>query len=130
MTGEVASHIVNQMVNYMAAQLDSTFSALSDPTRRAIVQRLASGRATVKELARPFRISLPAISKHLKILERAGLLTRTKEGRTHHCELNATPLKEANDWLVWHQQFWEQRFDALETYLHSSGPSSRKEPSS
>jgi len=118
------------MVNYMPVSLDSTFSALSDPTRRAIVQRLASGRATVKELASPFRISLPAISKHLKILERAGLLTRTKDGRTHHCELNVTPLQEANDWLVWHQQFWEQRFDALEKYLQSSDPSSQKETSS
>ncbi len=119
------------MVNYMSAQLDLTFSALGDPTRRAIIQRLASGRATVKELARPFRISLPAISKHLKILEQAGLLTRTKEGRTHHCELNTIPLKEANEWIAWHQQFWEQRFDALEHYLHSSDPPlSQKEPSS
>ena len=119
------------MVNYISPQLDLTFSALGDPTRRAIVQRLASGRATVKELARPFHISLPAISKHLKILEQAGLLKRTKEGRTHHCELNTTPLQEANEWLVWHQQFWEQRFDALEQYLDSSvQPSSQKELSS
>lgn len=108
------------MVKYISGNLDLTFSALSDPTRRAIVQRLTTGKATVKELARPFRISLPAISKHLKILEQAGLLRRTKEGRTHHCELNTAPLKQANDWLVWHQQFWEQRFDALEHYLHSS----------
>ena len=124
-------YIVNRMVNYISGQLDLTFSALGDPTRRAIIQRLASGRATVKELASPFRISLPAISKHLKILEQAGLLTRTKEGRTHHCELNTMPLKEANEWIVWHQQFWEQRFDALEQYLHSSDqPPSSKESSS
>ena len=119
------------MVNYMPTQLDSTFAALADPTRRAIVQRLASGRATVKELASPFAISLPAISKHLKILEKAGFLSRTKDGRTHHCELNTAPLKAANDWLVWHQQYWEQRFDALEEYLHSSDqPPSSKESSS
>ncbi len=124
-------YIVNHMVNYISGQLDLTFSALGDPTRRAIVQRLASGRATVKELASPFHISLPAISKHLKVLEQAGLLTRTKEGRTHHCELNPIPLKEANEWIVWHQQFWEQRLDALEKYLHSSDqPPSSKETSS
>ena len=108
-----------------------TFAALADPTRRAIVERLTTGKATVKELARPFRISLPAISKHLKILEQCGLLKRTIEGRIHHCELNTAPLKKANEWILWHQQFWEQRFDALEEYLHSSEPSlSRKESSS
>ena len=98
------------MVNYFPSQLDLTFSALSDPTRRAIVQRLASGHATVKELARPFRISLPAISKHLKILEQAGLLLRKKEGRTHHCQLNVKPLEEAGEWMTQHREFWEIPF--------------------
>jgi DNA-binding transcriptional ArsR family regulator len=108
------------MVNYKSPQLDTTFSALADPTRRAIVQRLAAGAATVKELARPFSISLPAISKHLRILEQAGLLKRQKEGRVHHCQLNPVPLQEAQDWLTWYQQFWERQFDSLERYLHTS----------
>ena len=107
------------MVNY-SPPLDFTFSALADPTRRAIVQRLAAGTATVKELARPFTISLPAISKHLRILEQAGLLKRHKDGRVHHCQLNPAPLQEAQDWLTRNQQFWEGQFDSLENYLHSS----------
>ena len=105
------------MVNYYQAPLDLTFAALADPTRRAIVQRLASSSATVKELAKPFRISLPAISKHLRILEQAGLLLRTKVGRVHHCRLNASPLQRAQDWFTFHQQFWDNRLDALGTYL-------------
>lgn len=108
------------MVNYISPQLDTTFSALADPTRRAIVQRLAAGAGTVKELARPFSMSLPAISKHLRILEQAGLLNRQKEGRVHHCQLNPIPLQEAQDWLSWYQQFWEGQFDSLERFLHSS----------
>ncbi len=100
--------------------LDTTFAALGDPTRRAIVQRLAAGAATVKELARPFSISLPAISKHLRILEQAGLLKREIDGRVHHCQLNPIPLQEAQDWLSWHQQFCERQFDSLEQYLHAS----------
>ena len=123
-----ASYMFSHMVNYVAGQLELTFSALSDSTRRAIVERLTTGKTTVKELARPFQISLPAISKHLKILEHAGLLTRTIEERTHHCELNVAPLKAFNEWLVWHQQFWEQRLDTLERYLQTSDqPSSIKE---
>ena len=108
------------MVNYFSPQLDITFAALADPTRRAIVQRLAAGAATVKELAKPFSISLPAISKHLRILEQAGLLKRHKDGRVHHCRLNPVPLQEVEDWLNWHQQFWDRQFDSLDKYLHSS----------
>ena len=99
------------------ATLDATFSALSDPTRRAIVARLAAGEATVGELASPFRISLPAISKHLRVLEDAGLLAREKIGRTHHCRLNAAPLRDATAWLMRYRQFWEDQFDALEAFL-------------
>ena len=118
------------MVNYLTKRLDATFSALADPTRRAIVQRLAEGSATIKELARPFHVSLPAISKHLRVLENAGLLKRRKQGRTHHCRLNTDRLEEAGKWIERYRTFWEQRFDALDTYLQSSHQSStRKEKS-
>ena len=118
------------MVNYSARRLDATFSSLADPTRRAIVQRLARGTATVKELAAPFQVSLPAISKHLRILEQAGLLKRQKQGRVHHCRLDTDRLAEAGKWIEHYKAFWEQRFDALDTYLQSSPqPSSRKEKS-
>ena len=113
------------MVNYIHQPLDSTFSALADPTRRAIVQRLAAGSATVKELATPLHVALPAISKHLRILEQAGLLLRKKEGRVHHCRLNTLPLQEAQDWFTFHQQFWEQQLDALGHYLSQLPDSSQ-----
>lgn len=118
------------MVKYSCSQLDTTFAALADPTRRAIVQRLTNGPATVTELARPFKVSLPAISKHLRILEQSGLLNRRKEGRIHHCQLNPLPLREVQAWLRWHQQFWDRQFDSLERYLHASYyPLSNKEKS-
>ena len=111
------------MVNYYQDPLDFTFAALADPTRRAIVQRLAAGSTTVKELAKPFHVSLPAISKHLRILEQAGLLSRQKEGRLHHCHLKPVPLQEAQDWFTVHQQFWHQQLDALEKFLSQGAPS-------
>ena len=114
------------MVNYYHAPLDFTFAALADPTRRAIVQRLAAGSATVKELAKPFHVSLPAISKHLRILEQAGFLLRKKEGRVHHCRLNTVPLQQVQDWFAFHQQFWEQRLDALGNYLSQLPDSSQE----
>ena len=118
------------MVNYLTRRLDATFSALADPTRRAIVQRLAEGSATITELARPFHVSLPAISKHLRVLESAGLLKRHKQGRTHHCRLNAARLEEAGKWIERYRTFWEWQFEALDTYLQSSHqPSTRKERS-
>jgi DNA-binding transcriptional ArsR family regulator len=102
----------------MPARLDATFSALADPTRRAILARLASGEATtVQDLARPFDMSLPAISKHLKVLERAGLIARSKEAQYRPCHLNPQPLKEAADWIEHYRQFWEQSFDRLDEYL-------------
>ena len=108
------------MVNYNTSTLDRTFNALSDPTRRAILFRLAHGTATVSELAQPFDISLPAISKHLKVLERAGLLTRRKEGRTIHCGLQAAPLSEAAAWIKLYERFWEGQFDALAEFIDGS----------
>src|SRR5436190_7985346 len=99
------------------ARLDATFSALADPTRRAILARLISGEASVTELAEPFEMSLPAVSKHLKVLERAGLITRGREAQWRPCRLEAGPLKDAADWLDHYRRFWEQSFDRLEDYL-------------
>lgn len=100
--------------------LDSTFAALADPTRRAMLARLSHGTATVGELAEPFGISLPAVSKHLRVLEDAGLVAREKRGRAHHCQLNVTPLKDAEAWIEHQRQFWESRLDALADYLAES----------
>ena len=100
-----------------ADQLNSTFSALADPTRRAILARLASGEATVTELAAPFAMSLPAVSKHLKVLERAGLIARGREAQWRPCRLKAGPLKDAADWVGEYRRHWEQRFDRLDDYL-------------
>jgi len=98
-------------------RLSATFSALADPTRRAILARLASGEASVLELARPFDISLPAISKHLKVLERAGLIARGREAQWRPCRLQAEPLKDVSAWVEPYRRFWEQRFDRLGEYL-------------
>ena len=98
-------------------RLSTTFAALSDPTRRAILARLAAGETSVTELAAPFEMSLPAISKHLKVLERAGLIARGREAQWRPCRLEAGPLKDAADWLEHYRRFWEQSFDRLEEYL-------------
>src|SRR5262245_59405321 len=100
-------------------RLSSTFAALADPTRRAILARLASGEAPVTELAAPFSMSLPAISKHLKVLEGAGLITRGREAQWRPCRLEATPLKEATDWLARYERFWSEGLDRLAAFLES-----------
>ena len=97
--------------------LNTTFAALADPTRRAILARLASGEASVTELAEPFAMSLPAISKHLKVLERAGLIARGREAQWRPCRLEAAPLEQAADWLEHYRRFWDQSLDRLEDYL-------------
>lgn len=97
--------------------LSSTFSALADPTRRAILSRLALGEATVTELAEPFAISLPAVSKHLKVLEKAGLVVRETKAQWRPRRLEAAPLKEISEWIERYRQFWEQSFDRLDEYL-------------
>jgi DNA-binding transcriptional ArsR family regulator len=97
--------------------LDATFAALADPTRRAIVARLARGEATVGELAAPFDMSLPAISKHLRVLERAGLITRGRAAQTRPCKLSAKPLDEAISWIEKHKATWEGRLDRLDAYV-------------
>ena len=111
--------IVNHMVNSSPAQLDRVFHALSDPTRRAMLARLSKGEATVSTLAAPFQTSLPAISKHLRVLEEAGLVKRDVRGREHHCSLEPRPLKTAAEWIEYHQRFWDTRLDVLEDLLTS-----------
>ncbi len=98
-------------------RLSATFSALADPTRRAILARLADGERSVSELAAPFAMSLPAVSKHLKVLERSGLIVRSREAQWRPCQIDAVPLKEAADWVSRYQSLWEASFDRLETYL-------------
>lgn len=97
--------------------LSSTFSALADPTRRAILARLASGEASVTELAQPFAISMPAVTKHLKVLERAGLISRSRTAQWRPCQLQAQPLRDVAGWVEQYRAFWEQRFDRLDAYL-------------
>jgi DNA-binding transcriptional ArsR family regulator len=99
--------------------LSSTFHALGDPTRRAILARLADGEATVSELAEPFPMSLQAVSKHLKVLEGAGLITRTRSAQWRPCRLDAEPLEDATDWLERYRRFWEPRMDRLEDHLQT-----------
>jgi len=98
-------------------QLSATFSALSDPTRRAILKRLAEGETTVTKLAEPFNMSLPAVTKHLRVLERAGLVKRGRDAQRRPCRLVALPLKEATDWIGEYRKFWEARLDRLDGYL-------------
>jgi DNA-binding transcriptional ArsR family regulator len=100
-----------------ADRLSNTFAALSDPTRRAILARLALGESSVSELAEPFKMSLPAVSKHLKVLERAGLITRGRDAQMRPCKIDATALKEADDWLMEYRRLWEERLDRLDDYL-------------
>ncbi|MBX3114500.1 MAG: helix-turn-helix transcriptional regulator [Fimbriimonadaceae bacterium] len=98
-------------------QLSATFSALADPTRRAILARLSSGEASVTELAQPFDMTMPAITKHLKVLENAGLISRGREAQWRPCKIEAEPLKAATDWIEQYRKHWEERFDRLDEYL-------------
>jgi DNA-binding transcriptional ArsR family regulator len=98
-------------------QLSATFAALADPTRRAILARLTMGEASVNELAKPFKITLPAVSKHLKVLERAGLIARGREAQWRPCRLQAAPLRDADEWIERYRQHWEESFDRLDSYL-------------
>src|SRR5436853_7914226 len=106
------------MVMHRSQHLDITFAALADPTRRAILARLSSGEASVMELAEPFAMSQPAISKHLKVLERAGLIVRGRDAQRRPCRLKAEPLKDAARWIGEYRQYWEQSLDRLDHYLH------------
>lgn len=101
----------------MSDRLSATFAALSDPTRRAILARLALGETSVKELAKPFSISAPSITKHLKVLERAGLIRRSREAQRRPCRLEAAPLQEVSEWIERYHSFWEQNLNRLDDYL-------------
>jgi DNA-binding transcriptional ArsR family regulator len=101
----------------MQDQLSSTFAALADPTRRAILAQLSLGERSVTELAKPYSMSMPAVSKHLKVLERAGLIVRSREAQSRPCRLQAAPLKEAASWIEEYREFWEASLDRLEEYL-------------
>jgi DNA-binding transcriptional ArsR family regulator len=105
------------LYNVRASHLNATFAALADPTRRAILARLASGEAGVMQLAKPFDMSQPAISKHLKVLERAGLIVRGRKAQTRPCRLRAGPLKEVAEWAERYRRYWEQSFERLDAYL-------------
>jgi len=124
--------LINEIVKQQppSDHLDFVFGALADPTRRAILARLTSGEVSVKELAEPFKISLPAVSRHLKVLERAGLIARGREAQWRPCRLQAGALKEAGDWIEHYRRFWEERFDSLDDYLsklqHKEGEDERK----
>jgi DNA-binding transcriptional ArsR family regulator len=109
-----------------ADQLSATFAALADPTRRAILARLASGERSVTELAEPFDMSMPAVSKHLRVLERAGLIVRGREAQWRPCRLEAAPLKEVAEWAERYRTIWEQRLDRLENYLQELKTKERK----
>jgi DNA-binding transcriptional ArsR family regulator len=118
------------MVNYRSGSLDEVFAALADPIRRGIVARLARGEASVGDLAAPYRVSAPAISRHLRVLENAGLLERHKRGRVHHCRLRPQPMSAAAEWIEQCREFWESRFDALEKYLQQTQSQTPKESAS
>lgn len=115
----LTEQLFNEMAKYMptADRLSETFAALADPTRRAILARLALGETSVTDLAEPFEMSLPAVSKHLKVLERAGLIARGREAQWRPCRLEPGPLKEVDDWVEHYRKFWEQSFDRLDEYL-------------
>jgi DNA-binding transcriptional ArsR family regulator len=105
------------MVNYVSDHLSSTFAALADPTRRAILARLARGEVSVKELAEPFPITAPSMTKHLKVLERAGLISRSRDAQRRPCHLQSAPLQEVAEWVEQYRRYWEQNMNRLDEYL-------------
>ncbi len=118
--------MVNQMVNNLSKKLDRTFSALADSTRRMILARLAQGNRCVTDLAEPHAMSLPAVSKHLRVLEKAGLLRRRRYGRVHEMRLEARPLQEAAEWVEEYRKFWEGSLDRLVEYLEKTNKAAAK----
>ena len=119
-------YIFNQMVKYSTTTLDRTFAALADPTRRRILSHLARGSKRVTQLARPHAMSLPAVSKHLRVLEKAGLLRRRRYGRVHEMQLDAEPLKKAAQWVEEYRKFWEGSLDRLAAYLEETNKAAGK----
>lgn len=119
------NRLINQKVSMAADPLSMTFAALADPTRRAILARLTGGEASVSELAQPFDISLPAVTKHLKVLQRAGLISQGREAQWRPCRLEAKPMREASQWMESYRKHWEQRFDRLDEYLRGTAGRAR-----
>lgn len=107
------------MVEYSVSGLDRAFSALGHPVRRAMLEQLSNGDCTVSDLVAPFDMSFQAVSKHLLVLEKAGFIHRTVDGRVHHCRLNPEPIQEAHDWLAYYKRYWETQLDNLEEFLDS-----------
>ena len=124
----LTDRLINELVNNAMPtdRLSATFAALADPTRRAILARLALGETSVTELAEPFEMSLPAVSKHLKVLERAGLIARGREAQWRPCRIEPAALKGVDDWLERYRRFWEEGFDRLDEYLHTLQPKEKK----
>jgi DNA-binding transcriptional ArsR family regulator len=116
------------MVNCSTQLLDRTFGALADPTRRRMLQHLAHGDLCVTDLARPYAMSLPAVSKHLRVLERAGLVRRRRRGRVHSLKLEAKPMQQAQAWIEEYRKFWEENFDRLDDYLKELQTKEKNEP--
>jgi DNA-binding transcriptional ArsR family regulator len=125
LTEDFLYSILNHMVKH-SSQLDSTFGALADPTRRAILAALRLGDASVSELAGPHRMSLPAVMKHVRVLQGAGLVSQKKIGRTRSCRLAAKPLQEAEQWIAQYQSFWQRNFESLERFLKQAESQPKK----
>ena len=126
LTTRQSAIIFNHMVKYQSTTLDATFGALADPTRRSILERLIGGESSVTSLADPFDMSLPAVSKHLRVLEKAGLLTQEKDGRVRRCRMDASPMKEAADWVGRYRIFWEEQLDSLAEYIERIQPEEKE----
>ena len=116
------------MVKYSSEQLDRTFAAMGDPTRRRMLEQLSRGELRVTDLAKPHEMSLPAVSKHLGVLEKAGLIDRRRHGRVHSLRLNAGPMKEAQAWIENYRRYWEESFDRLDDYLNQLKNTDEKQP--
>jgi len=127
LTRAAVVHIVNHMVHNLAA-LDLVFRALSDPTRRGILEQLSRGDSNVGTLGAPYDVSEPAISKHLKVLERAGLIRRTRRGREHRIRIDPRPIEEARGWIAAYARFWKRQFDAVDAYLEARSRNARADP--
>lgn len=118
--------VKKQMAKYKKDKLSTVLLAMGDPTRRAILEKISRGGPSVLEIAESFPISLPAVSKHLKVLERAGLISRKREGRVHRFKLNARPMRDASEWIRNYERFWQVQFDSLEAYLEKAKKGGKK----
>lgn len=125
--GDIFNHVVESLHQSPADRLDEVFGALADPTRRALVAALSEGERSIKDLCRPFHVSFQAISKHVRVLERAGLVRRRVVGRTHLCSLEPTGLASADQWIRHYERLWNERFDALDTMLKAEAAKEQRD---